>query len=234
MLKRTVAISTLLHVSVGAGIFYLFSLQHPPVKPKVLPITFVALQKPLHVEQKRSEPQPKESEQKPQTKSVEQKPVEQKQPPLPVQETKTAVKTPEKPLEQKPLEQKPVEQKIVQKTQETLKEQPQKVQKSEPKLSAAESKNIKNKYLGALYASIDKLKVYPKNAKRLGQSGTVKVKFTVLKDGTITNISLGESCGFAILDDAAKKILITLAKTAPIPKELDEESLNISVPVVYE
>jgi protein TonB len=208
------------------ALFYLLKMQHTPEKPKVIPVTLVALPTPLHVEQKRSEPL-----QKPQTKSVEQKPLEQKRPPLPLQESKPVVK---QEVVQKSVETKPVETKTAEKPKELVKPTEAPIKKSEPTLSSVESKNIKNRYLGAIYQSIDRLKVYPKNAKRLGQSGTVKISFIVLADGTITNITLKDSSGFATLDDAAKKILITLAKTLPIPKELNEQTLSITVPVVYE
>ncbi|MDD2357171.1 MAG: energy transducer TonB [Thiovulaceae bacterium] len=226
MLKKSIALSTLLHVSVGAALFFLFILQHPPIKPKVVSITFVALPTHLHVEQKKIESQLKQSVQKP----LLVKQQEVKQPPLPVQESKPIVKQEEI---KKTVETKPIETKTLEKPKEVIKETPPQVKKVEPTLASAESKNIKNRYLGIIYQSIDKLKVYPKNAKRLGQSGTAKVTFTVLADGTITNISLKDSSGFATLDDAAKKILITLAKTAPIPKELNEQNMSITVPIVY-
>ncbi len=218
MLKKSIAISTALHVTIGAVVVYLLVQTHTPVKPKVIPITIVALPSTPKTEPTPVKPQPVQKPQPP--KEIVKplpKPIVQEIKPTPVALPKP---TP-KPVEEKP--------------KETVKavEPALKAPKSESKVIGVDTKSIKSKYLGALYQSIDKLKVYPKNAKRLGQSGTAKVTFTVLADGTITNISISGSSGFGLLDDAAKKILLTLAKAAPIPKELKEESMTITVPVVY-
>jgi len=220
MLKKSIALSTALHVSIGAVVVYFMFMTHTPPKPKVIPITIVALPS-----TQKTEPTPPEPVQKQEPKQETQKPL-----PKPIiQEIKPTPIALPKPVS------KPVEEKPVEKPKEIVKavEPALKAPKSEPKVIGVDTKSIKSKYLGALYQSIDKLKVYPKNAKRLGQSGTAKVTFTVLADGTITNISLSDSSGFGLLDDAAKKILLTLAKAAPIPKELKEESMTITVPVVY-
>ena len=220
MLKKSIAISTLLHVSVGAVVIYLMITTHTPPKPKVIPITIVALPS-----TPKTEPLPPKPVQKQQVQKETPKPIPQDTKPTSVPLPKPEVKQLPKSVEEKPVE-KPKE--LVKPVEPTVK-----AQKSEPKISSTESKNIKNKYLGTIYQSIDRLKIYPKNAKRLGQSGTVKVTFTVLADGTITDILISGACGFGILDDAAKKILITLAKAAPIPKELNEQSITITVPIVY-
>jgi protein TonB len=222
MLKKSIALSTALHVSIGAVVVYFMITTHTPPKPKVIPITIVALPSTPKTEPTPPKPQPV---QKPQPKQETQKPL-----PKPIiQEVKPTPIALPKPVS------KPVEEKPVEKPKEIVKavEPVAKAPKSEPKVVGVDTKNIKSRYLGTIYQSIDKLKVYPKNAKRLGQSGTAKVTFTVLADGTITNISLSDSSGFGLVDDAAKKILITLAKAAPIPKELKEESMTITVPVVY-
>ncbi len=222
MLKKSIALSTALHVSIGAVVVYFMMTTHTPPKPKVIPITIVALPSTPKTEPTPVKPQPVQKPQPP--KEIVKplpKPTVQEIKPTPVALLKPAPK----PAEEKPVEKpKPISKAV---------EPALKAPKSEPKITSVDTKSIKSKYLGALYQSIDKLKVYPKNAKRLGQSGTAKVTFTVLADGTITNISLSDSSGFTMLDDAAKKILITLAKAAPIPKELKEESMTITVPVVY-
>ncbi|MDD2358023.1 MAG: energy transducer TonB [Thiovulaceae bacterium] len=220
MLKKSIAFSTALHVAIGAVVVYFMFVTHTPPKPKVIPITIMTLPSTPKTKPSPSKVQPVQKLQPPK-ELVKQKPV--------VQDTKPTPIALPKPLP------KPVEEKLVEKPKELVKpvEPALKAPKSEPKITGVDTKNIKSKYLGALYQSIDKLKVYPKNAKRLGQSGTAKVTFTVLADGTITNISINGGSGFEMLDDAAKKILITLAKTAPIPKELKEESMTITVPVVY-
>lgn len=96
-----------------------------------------------------------------------------------------------------------------------------------------QKENIKMEYLQTISQSIAKLKKYPRNARKLGQTGVVKVSFKILSDGTITEVAISDKSGFGMLDKAAKKILLRLAKVAPIPKELKEKSMRVVLPVEY-
>ena len=210
MLKKSLAISAVLHVIIATVIVYLILSHDKPVKPKPIPVTIVTLA-PVQKTEKKPE-------------SLKKQPVVHKPIPKPKPVVQKPKPTP-KPIVQKPL---PLPKPEVK--QEPVKPQPkqQKVQQ-DPVVTA----NIQNKYLSYIYQSIDKLKKYPKNAKRLGQTGVVKITFTVMADGTIADISVDKASGFLILDDAAKKILTTLTKVNPIPKELKKESLTITLPVSY-
>ena len=190
-----------------------------PIKPKVIPVTIVT----VSVPQKPQPPQPKEMPkpiQKPLIKPVV-KPIET---PKPTQQ-----------VIPKPLP-KPVEQPIVKK-QEVVKEQPkveQKVvQKTVPQTPTVDTKKVQNAYLAYVHQSAERLKTYPKNAKRLNQEGEVIVHFVILSDGTITDISLQKSSGFGMLDEAAVKLITTLAKLKPIPKELSMDKYDITLPIDY-
>ena len=92
---------------------------------------------------------------------------------------------------------------------------------------------VKEAYLQYLRETIDARKVYPRTAKRLRQSGTVTVRFTVQGDGTLGNVTVVSSCGFDLLDHAASELLVSIAKVRPIPKELGEETIVISLPIEY-
>lgn len=226
MMKKSFALSIALHVSVMAGMLFWMLHYKEPQKPKVVPVTIVTVAQP----QKPQSPQPK---------------VEHKEPPKPIEKPVVVpvpkvvakpVMTP-KPTEQvvpKPLP-KPLEQPIVK--QEVVKEQPkveQKVvQKPAPQTPTVDTKKVQNAYLAYVHQSAEKLKTYPKNAKRLGQEGVAYVHFVILADGTITNISLQKSSGFGLLDDATVKIITTLAKVKPIPKELNQERYDIVLPINY-
>jgi protein TonB len=92
---------------------------------------------------------------------------------------------------------------------------------------------IKEGYLNYLRQTIDERKVYPRNAKRLRQTGTVTVRFTLSSDGTITKVSVAASSGFELLDQAASDLLEEIAKVRPVPKELGSEPLDLSIPIHY-
>lgn len=101
------------------------------------------------------------------------------------------------------------------------------------KPSASEREEAKKTYLAYLRETIDGRKIYPKNAKRLRQTGVVSVMFTVLADGTITKVSVAESSGFTLLDSAAEEILTGLEKVRPFPKELAVSKFEITLPISY-
>ena len=216
MMKRSFALSIVLHVSVVAAVLFWMLHSKEPIKPKVVPVTIITVSVP-------QPPQPKELP----------KPIEK---PI-IKPVVKPVETP-KPTEQvvqKPLP-KPIEQPIVKK-QEVVKEQPkveQKVvQKIVPQTPTVDTKKVQNAYLAYVHQSAERLKVYPRNAKRLSQEGVAYVHFVILADGTITDISLKTSSGFGLLDEAAVKIITTLAKLKPIPKELNKDKYDITLPIDY-
>lgn len=68
---------------------------------------------------------------------------------------------------------------------------------------------------------------YPKSSAMNGEEGTVKVKFTILKDGTITNIRVVRSSGYPALDKEAVKALKTM-KGVPLPESYGLKRLNVT------
>lgn len=101
-------------------------------------------------------------------------------------------------------------------------------------INTSEIENIEALYLSQLRAKIEKNKVYPNSAKRLNQKGKVYVTFTISKDGQITNIKISKSSDFEKLDEAALKILVDISTIEPIPKELNKNHWEITVPIVYQ
>lgn len=92
---------------------------------------------------------------------------------------------------------------------------------------------VKEEYIAYLRQMIDERKNYPKNAKKLRQMGTVKVKFTLLRDGTIKNVSMADSSGFELLDQAATDLLENLSHVRAFPKEIPQNSLDLVLPIEY-
>lgn len=93
--------------------------------------------------------------------------------------------------------------------------------------------NAKENYIAYLRKLIDERKIYPKNAKRLKQMGTVKVKFRVSEDGTLKNIAIVDSSGFELLDQAASDLLENIGHIRPFPKEMGNEPIDVILPIEY-
>lgn len=97
-----------------------------------------------------------------------------------------------------------------------------------------EVENLEATYLAKLTSLIEKNKNYPKSAKRLNQTGKVHVTFMITKDGKIKNCKILKGSEFESLDQAALEILLNIANFEPIPNELNKESWEITVPIVYQ
>ena len=97
-----------------------------------------------------------------------------------------------------------------------------------------EIENLEATYLAKLTSLIEKNKNYPKSAKRLNQTGKVHVTFMITKDGKIKNCKILKGSEFESLDQAALEILLNIANFEPIPYELNKESWEITVPIIYQ
>ena len=101
-------------------------------------------------------------------------------------------------------------------------------------IDTAQIENIEADYLSKIRNSIEKNKTYPKTAKRLNQTGKVYVTFTVTKDGGIKNCRIHKSSSFESLDEASLEIFAKIASFDSIPKELNKNDWEITVPIVYQ
>ncbi|HLF97853.1 MAG TPA: TonB family protein [Methylococcaceae bacterium] len=65
---------------------------------------------------------------------------------------------------------------------------------------------------------------YPDEARRKNLSGSLLLSVSLNRDGTVKDIRVRQSSGFAVLDDAAIRIVRLAAPFAPFPAELREEA----------
>lgn len=93
--------------------------------------------------------------------------------------------------------------------------------------------DIKTIYKTELRSRIEENKFYPMLARRMGQTGTVVVAFTLLKDGSITDLKIADSSGNPGLDTAALEAVKKVRKFKEIPSELKEVSMDLSVPIKF-
>jgi periplasmic protein TonB len=137
-----------------------------------------------------------------------------------------------------------IKEPIVEKTtefSETLKTNNEVIQNTKPivdtptnQTNTAQIENIEAAYLSLIRSAIEKNKTYPKVAKRLNQTGKVYVTFLVTKDGAIKNCRINKSSNFESLDEASMEILMKIVSFEAIPKELNKDSWEITVPIVYQ
>lgn len=195
-----------------------------------------------------SQTQPPQIDKKEKTVVIEVLKVEEpkKEKPKPIEKSKPVEKPKPTPKEKPKIEQKVVTQKaavaepkfeVAEPTpqKETPKDEAQVVLPPPPKptISSEEIQNAKDVYLAKLRKAIEEKKTYPKNAKRLKQSGVVHVRFTLLRDGTIKNAQVAQTSSFEILDNATLNLLKEIAKTEPFPKELSDDTMVIVLPIEY-
>lgn len=100
-------------------------------------------------------------------------------------------------------------------------------------LSAQVKLDLKQMYLSELRARIERNKVYPLQASRLGQSGTVEVSFTLTPEGHIIDSRVTRPCAYQRLNEAALAAVAGLKSFRPIPAELELRELAVTVPIRY-
>jgi TonB family protein len=93
--------------------------------------------------------------------------------------------------------------------------------------------SLREIYKAELRSKIDKNKTYPLMSRRLGQTGTVVVAFTLLKDGSITNVKIEDPAPFAPLNTSALEAVSKVGKFKPIPVELQEETMDLQIPIKF-
>lgn len=89
-------------------------------------------------------------------------------------------------------------------------------------------------YFTELQQWLTQFRDYPDSARRRGWEGVVELAFTVEPDGRVHGARIVRSSGFPILDNAAFEMLARAAPLPPIPAELSDQGLAITVPVGYQ
>jgi protein TonB len=98
---------------------------------------------------------------------------------------------------------------------------------------SAASQDLKLVYLGELRQLIESKKVYPLQAKRLGQTGTVEVTFTLSGDGHIMDAHVTQGSPYERLNQAALATVMEVRHFRPIPPEIGEDSMTVKIPMRY-
>jgi periplasmic protein TonB len=73
---------------------------------------------------------------------------------------------------------------------------------------------------------------YPEEAREYGQEGTATVRFTVARDGRVTNVELVNGSGVGRLDSAAVEMLQG-ADVPAFPTSMPQAEMTITVKINY-
>lgn len=98
-----------------------------------------------------------------------------------------------------------------------------KVKKTTKKLKT----DSKKRYLIKIRSIIKQHTKYPKRARKMSVKGIVKIKFTILRTGSITNIKIVS--GHRLLNKSAIKTIQNASKYFPKPKE----NIDLQIPIEY-
>lgn len=98
---------------------------------------------------------------------------------------------------------------------------------------SSSGKRAQRKYLGDLMAWLAEHQEYPPALKKKRIEGVVHVRFTVAKDGRVTNMSIVESSGYPELDDAALAVLRRANPVPKFPRKLKREQMSLTLPIEF-
>jgi TonB family protein len=100
------------------------------------------------------------------------------------------------------------------------------------RLQGDKAEKIYQSYYGVIRNILDSNKKYPLLSLQRRQEGTPVVEFTILKNGTITNLTVSSS-GFRLLDREAQKIVLKSSPLPPIPDSLGKSSIDLRIPINF-
>ncbi|MBY0371919.1 energy transducer TonB [bacterium] len=88
-------------------------------------------------------------------------------------------------------------------------------------------------YRSVLRSRIHEALQYPRVSKNLGETGRVQVRFSVLKDGTIQDVSVIGPSAFERLNSAAVETVKRVARLDPLPAGFDADRWNTFIPIEF-
>jgi protein TonB len=100
-------------------------------------------------------------------------------------------------------------------------------------LTSGQIASIEDVYITNIKRTLNKNKFYPITAKKLKQTGVVKVQFEINEHGHIINKSIIESSIHQSLNQAVTELLDRVRSFEPIPKEFGKKNWIFVLPVEF-
>ena len=178
-----------------------------PIPPLEIPVEEPVVE-PVVEELIMEEPEPEE----PVIEEVIPEPIKPKVVPKSVVKKIVKKKVKKKVIKKKHVKKKSVKKRVV-KRKTTTKKTSRKKRASKRQVSPAK----KNAFLSRIRSKISKAKTYPRIAQRRGMQGSVKVRFTILKSGNVTDIRVsGKKVFYKSARAAIKKAFPISTKNMPM------------------
>lgn len=105
--------------------------------------------------------------------------------------------------------------------------------KPEPQLSADEVKALLADYAKNARSRIVNRQSVPEEARRLGHSGSVKLKFVLNASGQLDSTEIASSSGYSELDEQALSAVRSAAPFGHLPDGIGRDSLPMSITLKY-
>ena len=122
---------------------------------------------------------------------------------------------------------------ILSEEKETLKEIEQEQQAIfDNRIQGDKAEKIYQSYYGVIRNMLDSNKKYPLLSLQRRQEGTPVVEFTILQNGTVTNLTVSSS-GYRLLDREAQKIVLKSSPFPPIPDSIGKKSIDLRIPINF-
>ena len=100
------------------------------------------------------------------------------------------------------------------------------------RMQGDKAEKIYQSYYGVIRNILDSNKKYPLLSLQRRQEGTPVVEFTILQNGTVTNLTVSSS-GYRLLDREAQKIVLKSSPFPPIPDSIGKKSIDLRIPINF-
>ena len=84
-----------------------------------------------------------------------------------------------------------------------------------------------------LLARLEQFKHYPRTAMNRGEQGTVRIRFSMNRAGEVLDAAIAQSSGHDLLDQEALATVRRAAPLPPIPPDIPQARLDITVPIRF-
>ncbi len=88
-------------------------------------------------------------------------------------------------------------------------------------------------WLSSVQREVERVKRYPRQARKSRTEGEVVIHLTVTQDGTVKEYTIPKGRR-GVLERATLQSMARLSQLAPIPNLLKEKELTIKIPLVYQ
>jgi protein TonB len=93
---------------------------------------------------------------------------------------------------------------------------------------------ISPSWRGGVAAWLQSHKTYPDEARRLGQEGQARLRFTIARDGRVLDAVILDVTGSEVLDRAVRALLDALRQSRfPFPAAMTQEEITQTVNIRY-